>query len=104
MFLARKPIITVVIRLGLSCEEVQQYYFEYLSLNDLDNFVKIIKDHSHFLPFLYDVAEKVKSHEFDESDVNILIHYMNDAKTLINIRNKVQHEVNMLTVKRDDLL
>ncbi len=70
MFLAGKPIITVAISLGLGCEEGKQYYFEYLSLNDMDDFVKTIEDHGDFLPFLYEVAEKMKSHEFDESHVN----------------------------------
>jgi len=56
------------------------------------------------LPFLSKVAEKMKSNEFDESDVDNLIYCMNDVKTVIRVRDKVQHEVNMLTIKRDDLL
>jgi hypothetical protein len=56
------------------------------------------------LPFLYQVAEKMKSHEFDDPHVNLLIGNMNNIKTLENVRNERQHKVNMLTVKRDDLL
>lgn len=104
MFLAGKSIISVAIDLGIGSEEVKQYYYEYLSLNDMDNFVKITKDHGYFLPFLSQVAEKMKRYEFDEYDVNNFIYYMNDIKGLINARDRIQHEVNMLTVKRDDLL
>lgn len=104
MFLAGKPIISVAIHLGLGSEEVKQYYYEYLSLNDMDNFVNITKDHGYFLPFLSEVAEKMKRHEFDESDVNKLIYYTNNNKALVNLKNQIQHEVNILTVKRDDLL
>ncbi|WP_196818045.1 hypothetical protein [Candidatus Nitrosocosmicus oleophilus] len=103
MFLAGKPIISVAIHLGLGSEEVKQYYYEYLSIYEMDNFVKITKDHGYFLPFLSKVAEKMKSNEF-ESDVDNLIYCMNDVKTVIRVRDKVQHEVNMLTIKRDDLL
>ena len=46
----------------------------------------------------------MKMYEFDESDVNNLIYCMNDVKIVIRARDKVQHEVNILTVKRDDLL
>jgi len=56
------------------------------------------------LPFLSKVTEKMKMYEFDESDVNNLIYCMNDVKIVIRARDKVQHEVNILTVKRDDLL
>jgi len=69
----------------------------------MGNLVKITKDHGYFLPFLSKVAEKMKSNEF-ESDVDNLIYCMNDVKTVIRVRDKVQHEVNMLTIKRDDLL
>ena len=70
----------------------------------MDNFVRIIEDHGDFLPFLYQVAEKMKSHEFDESHVNVMISHMNDIKTIIDVRDKLQHEVNMLNIKRDDLV
>ena len=73
-FLASRLNITVAIGLGLSCEEVKRYYFEYLSPNYMENFVRIIIDHSYLLPFLYKVAEKMNSHEFDDSGVNIMIH------------------------------
>ena len=56
------------------------------------------------MPFLSKVTEKMKMYEFDESDVNNLIYCMNDVKIVIRARDKVQHEVNILTVKRDDLL
>ncbi len=70
----------------------------------MDNFVKIIKDHGDYVPFLYKVAGKMKSHEFDESDVDIMIYNMNDIKSLANVGNVLQHKVNMLTVKRNDQL
>jgi hypothetical protein len=53
--------------------------------------------------FLYLVAEKMKSHEFDESYFNILIDNIM-ILTMINVRNKLQHGVNILSVKRNDLL
>lgn len=104
MFLAGKPVIMVAISLGFGYEEVKQYYHEYLFLNDLDDFVKITKDHRYYLPFLFQVAEKMKSHDFDEADVNNLIENMNNIKPLEDVRNDLQHQVNILTVKRDDLL
>jgi len=51
MFLTGKPIISVAIHLGLGSEEVKQYYSEYLSINDMDNFVKITKDQGYFCLF-----------------------------------------------------
>ena len=46
----------------------------------------------------------MKRNEFDESDVNNLIYCVIDFKVVINAREKVQHEINMLTVKQDELL
>ena len=104
MFVAGKPPITVAILLGLGSEEVKQYYYEFLSLTHMGNIVKILKDHGHYLPFLSEVVKKMKRHEFDESDVEFMIDNMGDSKVFLNVRNRIQHEVNMLTIKRDDLL
>jgi hypothetical protein len=60
-------------------------------------------NHGDYVPFLYLVAEKMKSHEFDESYFNILIDNIM-ILTMINVRNKLQHGVNILSVKRNDLL
>jgi hypothetical protein len=49
-----------------------------LSLNGIDHFAKTIMNHGDYVPFLYLVAEKMKSHEFDESYFNILIDNVND--------------------------
>ena len=46
----------------------------------------------------------MKCHEFDEAHVDLLIGNMYNIKILENVRNERQHKVNMLTVKRDDLL
>ena len=46
----------------------------------------------------------MKWHEFDEAHVDLLIGNMYNIKILENVRNERQHKVNMLTVKRDDLL
>jgi hypothetical protein len=43
MFLAGKPVIIVMIHLGLGHEEVNQYYHEYLYLNIIDILVKSLK-------------------------------------------------------------
>ena len=45
----------------------------------------------------------MKSHEFDKSDVESMIDYRCDLKVFLNVRNRIQHEVNMLSIKRDDL-
>ena len=52
MFLAGKPVIIVMIHLGLGYEEVNPYYHEYLYLNIIDILVKITKDPRCFLIFL----------------------------------------------------
>ena len=52
MFLAGKPVIIVMIHLGLGYEEVNPYYHEYLYLNIIDILVKITKDPRYFLIFL----------------------------------------------------
>jgi len=104
MFAVGKPPITVAILLGLGSEEVKQYYYEFLSLTNMGNIVEILKDHGHYLPFLSEVVKKMKSHDFDESEVESLIDNMGDSKVFLNIRKRIQYEVNMLTIKRDDLL
>lgn len=104
MFYTSKPIIEVAISLDLDYEEIKQYYFEYLSLKGMTNFVKFLEDHDYYLHPLSLLAEKIKSHEFDESDVNVMISNVRDIKTLTNKKGKLQHEINMLIIERGDHL
>ncbi|MDQ3085091.1 MAG: hypothetical protein M3Q77_09830 [Thermoproteota archaeon] len=104
MLLKGIPIIKVVIRHDLGFEEVKQYYLEYLSLNGKENLVKFFKDNDSLLPFINRVAEKIKSCELSGSDVSDFIGDLDDIKVMKDAKNKLQHEINMLTIKRNDLI
>lgn len=56
--------MTVAIRHDLGFEDVKQYYREYLSLQAMNNFIKILKDNDGLLPFINRVAEKIKTENF----------------------------------------
>lgn len=104
MFSKGKSTIEVSIHHDIGYEEVKQFHSEYLSLNGRDNFLRTCKDHSDLLPFLNEIAKKMIKNELDKFDVDFLINGLSEVKSVHDYKNKLQHEVNLLTIKRDDLL
>lgn len=104
MFSKGKSTIEVSIHLDISYEEVKQFHFEYLSLNGMDDFLRTCKDYSDLLPFLNEIAKKAIKKELDKFDVDFLINSLSDVKIVYDYKDRLQHEVNLLKIKRDDLL
>lgn len=98
MFSKGKSTIQVSIKLDIGYDEVKQYYFEYLSLNGMDDFVMTCSDYRSLLPFLCETARKMIKKELFELDVDFLINSLGDFKTVNDKRDEIQHEVDILTV------
>lgn len=100
MFREGKDTIEVLKTLDLDYDEVRKYYGEYLSLQNLIDFINFYREHQQFLPFLLKIIEKMKRFELFENDVNTLINYLIQFKNLDNIRNQLQHEINCMVLKK----
>ncbi len=70
----------------------------------MNDFVSICSDYQFLLPFLAEIARKMIKKELFELDVNFLIDSLGDFKILKDRKDQTQHQVNLLTVQREDLL
>jgi hypothetical protein len=70
----------------------------------MNDFVSICSDYQFLLPFLAEIARKMIKKELFELDVNFLIDGLGDFKILKDRKDQTQHQVNLLTVQREDLL
>ncbi|MGD9671978.1 MAG: hypothetical protein AB7U98_00695 [Candidatus Nitrosocosmicus sp.] len=75
-----------------------------MSLKGMNDFVSICSDYQFLLPFLAEIARKMIKKELFELDVNFLIDGLGDFKILKDRKDQTQHQVNLLTVQREDLL
>lgn len=103
MFSKGKSTIQVLTILDIGYDEVKQYYSEYLTLKGMNDFVTICSGYQMLLPFLTEIAKKMIKKELFELDVNFLIDSLSDFKIVIDMKNKTQHLVNLLTVQLEDL-
>ena len=69
----------------------------------MNDFVSICSDYQFLSPFLAEIARKMIKKELFELDVNFLIDSLSDFKIVIDMKNKTQHLVNLLTVQLEDL-
>ena len=100
VFAEGKSTIEVLTFLDLSYNEVRVYYGEYLTLKNLTEFIDFYREHQKILPFLLEIIAKMKRFEFFEIDVNDLIKCLNQFKNFNGLKNRLQHEINCLTLKK----
>ncbi|TVP40445.1 hypothetical protein [Candidatus Nitrosocosmicus arcticus] len=100
MFAEGKSTIEVLTSLDLSYNEVRVYYGEYLTLKNLTEFIDFYRDHQKILPFLLRIIEKMKQFELFEIDVDDLINCVNQFKNFNSMKNRLQHEINCLILRK----
>lgn len=96
-----KTLLQVATYLNIDDKETLQYYYEYLSLEKRNLFVTILRDNVEYLQFFIKVAQMMKSYNLSEDDITILLNSLFDNKRLINQRNSLQAEINLLVVSKD---
>lgn len=103
MFSEGKNPIQVSITLDLSYDEITRHFNEYLSLKNKSEFLDIYERYGQLLPFIIRVIENLKKFELLDSDVNVLLDYLHQFKTLNDKKNQLQHEVNCLSIRKMSL-
>lgn len=100
MFMEEKDTIEVLKTLDLEYSEVRQYYGEFLTLKNLNDFINFYRENQKFLPFLLKVIEKMKHFELFEIDIDALINCLNHFKKFNDIKDQLQHEINCLILRK----
>ncbi len=72
----------------------------YLTLNNLTDFINFYGEYQQTLPLLLRITEKMKQFELFEIDVDDLIKCLNQFKNFNGIKNQLQHEINCLILRK----
>jgi hypothetical protein len=100
LFSIGKTPTQVSIIVDLSYEAVNRWYFEYLSLNNMSDFVNLLRYYQGFLPFFIDIAEKMKRGELFKEEVNYLLANMISCRASQLSKQRLEHEVRCLELKK----
>lgn len=100
MFSKGKSTIQVVTHLDITFDLVKRYYYEYLTLKNMYDFVNILVNYANFIPFFIHIAEKIKRGELFKEDVYVLIDYLCDIRKLAELKNKFQIDVDCLKAEK----
>ena len=95
LFSKEKTPIQVSINLDLEFDKVNQFYSEFLFLRNKAEFIRLFKENESFLPFIDKVLRKMRSYQFTENDINVLLNILRDFK-IENLENWDQIDVNLL--------
>ena len=104
MFSNGKSTIEVSIELDLQFETIQKYYYEYLALKNMHDFVTVLNNYRNFLPFFIHIAEKMLKRELFIDHVNLMIEYLYDLKKLSDEKYKLLSEVDVLKIEKSNLV
>ncbi len=100
LFSKGKDLIQVSIALDLPFDLIRRYFFEYLELKGMFDFVSVLKNYPNFIRFFVQIAEKMKYEGLFKEDINILVASLVAPISIRHRKEWLEHEVRLLELKK----
>jgi hypothetical protein len=100
LFSKGKDLIQVSIALDLPFDSIRRYFFEFLELRGMIDFVNILKEYPNFIPFFIQIAEKMKYEGLFTEDINVLVASLVAPISIRHRKEWLEHEVRLLELKK----